>query len=251
MTSVDEERVSVRQWQALYRAGAFHTSDYSEMEKAGWYHWNCSSESLAGRLKKLAKVVMGVTHPFILDHYFILCRNLSSRFDKLYDEVGFVPLVEADQRKCFWVTLDDPYHRRKWSLFTGRYGEDAPEFDCGDIRVLIQYINKIAPELEQDLMVPFDQEKRAAAGYAYRFHREPGEVRAYRDGEHQYSYRSNLDGREHVVMVTADLNDTPPDFVSDHAEQYRGFYLYCPEDAELAAPDRDQPRPPRKKRIQR
>ena len=104
MTSVNEERVPVRQWQALYRTGAFYTSEYSAMEKAGWYNWNCSSESLAERLKNLANVVMGVTHPFILDHYFILCRNLSSRFGKLYDEVGFVPLVEEEQRKCFWIT---------------------------------------------------------------------------------------------------------------------------------------------------
>ena len=228
---MSEEHISVRQWQALCRSGAFRTSDYFAMEKAGWYNWNCSSESLAGRLKKLAKVVMGVTQPFILDHYFILCRNLSSRFDKLYDEVGFVPLVEADQRKCFWVTLDDPYHRKKWSLFTVRYGVEAPEFDCGDIRVLIQYINKIAPELEQDLMAPFVQEKWAVVGYAHLFHREHGEVKVYRNGEHQYSYRSNLDGREHEVMVTADPNDLPPGFVSDHAKQYRGFYLYCPEDA--------------------
>lgn len=148
MTSVNEERVPVRQWQALYRTGAFYTSEYSAMEKAGWYNWNCSSESLAERLKNLANVVMGVTHPFILDHYFILCRNLSSRFGKLYDEVGFVPLVEEEQRKCFWITLDDPYHRKKWSLFTGRYGDDAPEFDCGDIQTLLQYINRIASELE-------------------------------------------------------------------------------------------------------
>ena len=183
---MNEERVPVRQWQALYRTGAFYTSEYSAMEKAGWYNWNCSSESLAERLKNLANVVMGVTHPFILDHYFILCRNLSSRFGKLYDEVGFVPLVEEEQRKCFWITLDDPYHRKKWSLFTGRYGDDAPEFDCGDIQTLLQYINRIASELEQDLMVPFVQEKRAAARYAHRFRGEPGEVRIYRNGEHQY-----------------------------------------------------------------
>ena len=59
---MNEERVPVRQWQALYRTGAFYTSEYSAMEKAGWYNWNCSSESLAERLKNLANVVMGVTH---------------------------------------------------------------------------------------------------------------------------------------------------------------------------------------------
>ena len=100
-------------------------------------------------------------------------------------------------------------------------------------------------------MAPFVQEKWAIVGYAHLFHREHGEVKVYRNGEHQYSYRSNLDGREHEVMVTADPNDLPPGFVSDHAKQYRGFYLYCPEDAGKAATERDQPRPPRKKGIQR
>ena len=240
MTSVNEERVPVRQWQALYRTGAFYTSEYSAMEKAGWYNWNCSSESLAERLKNLANVVMGVTHPFILDHYFILCRNLSSRFGKLYNEVGFVPLVEEEQRKCFWITLDDPYHRKKWSLFTGRYGDDAPEFACGDIQTLLQYINRIASELEQDLMVPFVQEKRAAARYAHRFRGEPGEVRIYRNGEHQYSYRSKLDGQEHTIIVTADLKDTPPSFILGQVERYRELYVFG---AELSIPEKTPVRP--------
>ena len=95
----------VRQWQELYRAGAFQTPDYIEMEKAGWYHWNCDYESLAVRLKKLVPVVMGITQPFILDNYSVLFRNLSSRFGKLHDEVGFVPLDETANKKCFWVIV--------------------------------------------------------------------------------------------------------------------------------------------------
>ena len=95
-------------------------------------------------------------------------------------------------------------------------------------------------------MVPFVQERRAVVGYAHLFHRERGEVRVYRNGEHQYSYRSNLDGLEHEVTVTADLNDLPPGFVSDHAKQYRDFYLYCPEDAERSASEKKRSRPERK-----
>lgn len=37
----------------------------------------------------------------------------------MYDEVGFVPLVEEEQRKCFWITLDDPYHRKNGHFLQG------------------------------------------------------------------------------------------------------------------------------------
>lgn len=84
-------------------------------------------------------------------------------------------------------------------------------------------------------MVPFVQEKRAAARYAHRFRGEPGEIRIYRNGEHQYSYRSKLDGQEHTIIVTADLKDTPPSFILGQVERYRELYVFG---AELSIPER-------------
>lgn len=69
------ENISVRQWQELYRMGAFREKSRSVQIEAGWYDWFCRDEGLAGRLKQLAPVVMGITDPFILDNFYVWFKN--------------------------------------------------------------------------------------------------------------------------------------------------------------------------------
>ena len=38
------ENISVRQWQAMYRLGAFSGKDTATQCEAGWYDWFCPSE---------------------------------------------------------------------------------------------------------------------------------------------------------------------------------------------------------------
>ena len=52
------ENISVRQWQTLYRLGAFRGKDLATQCSAGWYDWFCRDESLAGRLKQIAPAVI-------------------------------------------------------------------------------------------------------------------------------------------------------------------------------------------------
>ena len=65
------DELSVRQWQEQFRAGAFDAKDIHIQCTAGWCDWFCQDEALAGRLKKIARVVMGITDPFILDNYYV------------------------------------------------------------------------------------------------------------------------------------------------------------------------------------
>ena len=53
------------------------------------------------------------------------------------------------------ISLDSPHERMKWALVTERYGFDAPEFDCRDIREMIRYVNSIGPELQKGVIPPF------------------------------------------------------------------------------------------------
>lgn len=245
------ENVTVRKWQELYRAGAFNESSCSVQMDAGWYNWACSSDALPSRLKKLAKLVLGITDPYILDNYYISCANYSSRFGKLYDDMGFVPLLDENWRKGFDVTLDDPRHRKKWSLFTQRYALEShsPEFDCQDVRKMIRYVNQIGPELEHSIVPPFVGERRCVEVYAHRRHGEPWEIPVYRNGEHCYTYKSQQDEREHTVIVTPDLAAPLPGFIPERAvpvtdiyitcpEHLKGLYVYCPEDMGIPLPER-------------
>ena len=144
------ENISVRQWQGMYRLGAFAGKDRATQCEAGWYDWFCRDHALAGRLKKLAKVVMGITEQFILDNYYVWFKNNCPLNGPLYDDVRFEPLGGARDGKYFLVTLDCPHEKSKWVLYTERHGYNAPEFECSHIRHLLPHINKLGKELSQD-----------------------------------------------------------------------------------------------------
>ena len=229
------DELSIRQWQEQFRAGAFNAQDRYTQCQAGWYDWFCQDHALAGRLKKIGRVVMGITDPFILDNYYVWFKNNCPLSGPLYDDVRFEPLSGDRDGKYFVISLDSPHERTKWALVTERYGFDAPEFDCRDIREMIKYVNSIGPELQQGIVPPFVAEKDAVTAYALR-RGEPEGIHIYRDGDHHYSYTSRQDRRKRTVMAVASAEDAPPGFVAEQAAQIKGLYVYCPEDAGKALP---------------
>lgn len=143
------ENISVRQWQAMYRLGAFSGKDTATQCEAGWYDWFCRDESLAGRLKQIAPAVMGITDPFILDNFYVWFKNNCPLGGPLYDDARFEPLSGERNGKYFLVIKDSPHEKDKWVLYTERYGFQEPEFQCGNIREMTRYLNGLGPELQQ------------------------------------------------------------------------------------------------------
>ena len=182
---------------------------------------------------------MGITDPFILDNYYVWFKNNCPLSGPLYDDVRFEPLSGERDRKYFVVSLDSPHERTKWALVTERYGFDAPEFECRDIREMVKYINSIGPELQQDIKPPFIAEKDAVTAYA-RQRGEPEGIHIYREGNHHYSYTSRQDRRKRTVMAVASLEDAPPGFAAEQAESIKGMHVYCPEEAGKALPAQQQ-----------
>ena len=148
------DNVSVRQWQELYRMGAFSSKSRAVQIEAGWYDWFCRDEGLAGRLKQLAPVVMGITDPFILDNYYLWFKNNCPCSGPLYDDVRFEPLSGERGGKYFLVTKDCPYEDAKWVLYTERYGFQEPEFECGNVRQMVTRLNQLGAELERGVPDP-------------------------------------------------------------------------------------------------
>lgn len=140
---MSEEHISVRQWQERFRAGAYDSKDRSVQCMAGWYDWFCRDEALAGRLKKISRVVMGITDPYILDNYYVWFMNNCPVVGGLYDDVRFVPLSGVRDGKYFVVSLDSPHESKKWALFTERYDFGTPEYECENVPYALKCIRNI------------------------------------------------------------------------------------------------------------
>ena len=240
------DELSVRQWQEKFRAGAFNAQDRYTQCEAGWYDWFCQDHALAGRLKKIGKVVMGITDPFILDNYYVWFKNNCPMNGPLYDDVRFEPLSGERDGDYFVVALDSPHERMKWVLYTERFGYDAPEFECANIRDMTKYINGIAKELELKTEPDFVLEKRVAATY---FAKWDGKGPAYvrREDEHTYTCCSQVDRRIWTVQVAPGAEQAPPGFDMGKAEKISGLYVYSADAPEQPRQVETRRKPPRKK----
>lgn len=148
------DKMSVRQWQEKFRAGAFDAKDRYTQCMAGWYDWFCQDNALAGRLKKIGRVVMGVTDPFILDNYYVWFKNNCPVAGPLYDDVRFEPLSGERDGKYFVVAMDSPHEKSKWVLYTERHGFEKPEYECGDLRHMVLKVNQLGQELAREETAP-------------------------------------------------------------------------------------------------
>ena len=221
------EEISVRQWQEMFQAGKFHQDSLHIQKLAGWddFYDPLNSKDL----QNLSKLVTSITHPFVLDNYRVYFLHHTPVSDPMFGCVYFDLLSDERSKKSFYVALDSPHERKKWALTTRRYGDGAPEFECGDIRRMTHYINDMAHELEQDIQPAFIAEKQAVNLYAS-FRGEPVRLGIYREGNHRYSYTSLRDGRIRTAIAVSSLKDAPPDFAAEQAEQINGLYVYSPED---------------------
>lgn len=240
--------ISVRQWQEMFRAGMFHQDSLHIPEQAGWDDFYDPVNNKG--LQNLSKLVMSITHPFILDNYHVCFLHHTPGVGPMYGAVYFDPLSGEWNKKSFHIVLDSPHERKKWVLETRRYGDGGPEYECGDIRSMARYINSMASELEQDIQPEFIAEKQAVRLYAA-FSGEPVSICIYREGDHRYSYTSFQDGRQRTVLAAASLEDVPPGFVLEQAETIKGIHVCCPENAGISPPKKTAGKSRKRKEAER
>ena len=148
------EALSVRQWQELFRSGEFRDRSRETQIRAGWYDWFCTDSALAGRLKEIGRVVMRITEPAILDNYYVWFKNNCPLTGPLYDDVRFEPLEGERRGRYFVVSLNCPYEKQKWTLYAERNGFDAPEFGCGNVSEMANYLNSQGKDLVRAVEPP-------------------------------------------------------------------------------------------------
>ena len=147
------DTLSVRQWQKLFRSGAFRDRSREAQIRAGWYDWFCGDVALAGRLKQIGKVVMRITEPAILDNYYVWFKNNCPLDGPLYDDVRFEPLEGDRCGRYFVVSQDCPYEKQKWTLYTEWSGFETPEFSCDKVREMAKYLNSQGKYLAQAMQL--------------------------------------------------------------------------------------------------
>ncbi len=246
-----EPRVSVREWQGKFQAGAFDGKDLDTQRQAGWRDWHCHVDALAGRLKRIAPVVTGIREPFILDSYAVWFANVRCPGRKaVYDRVWFEPLDHTREGLTFSLNYSSPDEPEKWALYTERFGFQSPEFGCARVQDMIEYISRMAPELEQGVRPSFLDEQAAAARYAQGFDPLYPSGAVCRTGDHSYSFLT-WSGQKKTVHVANKLKEVPPDFQKSGTMKVKGLYVYCPEDSGEPALPSPAPKRKQKKEVTR
>ena len=136
---------------AKYNNGEFDSPDLNTQHRAGWHGVVDNPYYLAEKLKKLARIVMGIKDPFILDHYnvqFNVACHLTGVFN---GEIYFDPLKVEQGDSRFSIMVDSPHEDKMYALYTERGGIYEPELSCKDRQVLITYLNAIGPQLAEQM----------------------------------------------------------------------------------------------------
>lgn len=225
------ENISVREWQKKYRNGDFDSKDRNVQCEAGWYDWFCRDDALAGRLKRISSVVMGITSPYILDNYYVWFKNNCPVSGSLYDDVRFEPLTGERDGKYFLVSLDSPYEDARWALYTERYGYNEPEFICGNVREMTGYLNNLAMELEQNITPQHVLMRKAAEQYFTQKYGPKSTYNMRRFSEHKFMVILPNTGEERNVFVSANMDDAPLDAHMEYAQEVNGLFV-CPLDGD-------------------
>lgn len=232
--------ISVRQWQKLFQAGAYDSKALSTQMEAGWYDWFCRDEALANRLKKIAKVVMGITSPFILDNYYVWFKNNALTSGPLYDDVRFEPLSGKRDGNYFLISLDHPGEKGKWALTTERYGFGTPEFVCANVRDMVRYVNNLGTELEQKVLGPLKEEEKAVAAYIATQPDLQNAIGLHRVDEHTYSVFVPAKNLKEFIHVARNMDYAPPGFQKGQAVQIDGLHISRHDHAVVVDPDFDE-----------
>ena len=228
-----ENAISVRQWLEKYHACLQGPKDFVAQFGNDWYDsFFSDSDEMCHRLSPFAKLAEAITDPYILDNYYIWFYEHDLPLSgKPYDDVRF-DLLSGERNKQYFLVRLDCAGWKKWSLFSERYGFFAPEFDCGNVRSMAEYIDGMG--LQDGLFC---------------------DRVVYRAGEHRYQYHSSNNPKLRTAIVVSASEKLPDGFPLEQAKEIRGILVWSPDgmerDEEPYAAAQEKQRPKKKEGAER
>ena len=227
-----ENPISVRQWLEKFRACPRNPKDFAAQFESDWYDpFFSSGGEIPRRVSRFARLIEAITDPYILDHYFIWFMEHDMPFSgKPYDDIRS-DLQSGDRSGQYFLVRLDCAGRKKWALFSERYGFFAPEFECGNVRGMAKYIDGIGRQFAQEIQPVFLLEKRAVEHFITQQDGLCDSI-VYRAGEHRYRYKSSKNPKLRTA-IAASASEPPPDgFPADQAKEFRGILVWSPDGME-------------------
>lgn len=256
MNTKPENEISVRQWLEKFRACLQNPTDFAAQFESNWYDilWNGNDE-MRRRVSPFAKLVEAITDPYILDHYYIWFMEHGMSFSgKPYDDVRF-DLLSGERNKQYFLVQLDCAGRKKWSLFSERYGFFAPEFECGNVRSMAEYIDGMGRQFAQGIKPAFLSEKWAVERFIALQDGLFCDRVVYRAGEHRYQYHSSNNPKLRTAIVVSASEKLPVGFPLEQAKEIRGILIWSPDgmerDEEPYAAAQEKQRPKKKEGAER
>lgn len=135
-----KKEITIREWINNFNNGKYDINSRKIQIEAGWFDWFCSTDSLKNKTRKIGNIIKDITNDYILDNYHIWFKNNCPFVGRLYDDIRFEPINEAERdKKYFVVSIDDDRKLNKYAIFTMR--SNKVEFTADTKKVLLKIIN--------------------------------------------------------------------------------------------------------------
>lgn len=233
MSAEAENEISVRQWLEKYYACLRGPRDFAAQFENDWHDSNFSDNNEMHRhISCFVKLLAAITDPYILDNYYIWFYQHGMPFSgKQYDDIRFDPLSGKRNGQYFTVKLNHA-GRKKWSLYSERFGYFAPEYECDAVRDMAQYIDGMGREFAQGIKPAFLSEKWAVERFIALQDGLFCDRIVYRAGEHRYQYHSSNNPKLRTAIVASASGKLPDGFPLEQAKEFRGLLVWSPDGME-------------------
>lgn len=132
--------ITVREWIQNFKAGAYDKPDFKTQCNAGWYDWFCRETALAGKTKKMGKIISRVKdNDKILDNMYVFFKNSCPMDYPLYDQFKFCDIEFGEVIYC--IDIDCGYHDYKYVVHGKEAEFKTPLFETDSVYDLAKWFN--------------------------------------------------------------------------------------------------------------